>query len=78
MPRLFRDLAIARGDGSYERLLKSYARIDVLGLDDWGLAQISAPERRDLLEIREDRYTQELDGRRAAKSAARMQNADRF
>lgn len=37
VPRLFRDLAIARGDGSYERLLKSYARIDVLVLDDWGL-----------------------------------------
>ncbi len=33
VPRLFRDLAIARGDGSYERLLKSYARTDVLVLD---------------------------------------------
>jgi len=56
MPRLFRDLAIARGDGSYERLLKSYARTDVLVLDDWGLAQIGAQDRRDLLEILEDRY----------------------
>ena len=51
VPRLFRDLAIARGDGSYEKLLKSYARTDVLVLDDWGLAQIGAQERRDLLEI---------------------------
>ncbi len=56
VPRLFRDLAIARGDGSYEKLLRSYARTDVLVLDDWGLAQIGAPERRDLLEILEDRY----------------------
>ncbi len=56
VPRLFRDLAIARGDGSYEKLLKSYARTDVLVLDDWGLAQIGAPDRRDLLEILEDRY----------------------
>lgn len=56
VPRLFRDLAIARGDGSYEKLLRSYARTDVLVLDDWGLAQIGAQERRDLLEILEDRY----------------------
>ncbi len=56
VPRLFRDLAIARGDGSYEKLLKSYARTDVLVLDDWGLAQIGAQDRRDLLEILEDRY----------------------
>ena len=55
VPRLFRDLAIARGDGSYERLLKSYARIEVLVLDDWGLAPVNAQERRDLLEILEDR-----------------------
>ena len=49
-------LGAARGDGSYERLLKSYARIEVLVLDDWGLAPVSAQERRDLLEILEDRY----------------------
>ncbi len=56
IPRLFRDLAIARGDGSYERLMKSYARTDLIILDDWGLAPIGAAERRDLLEILEDRY----------------------
>ncbi len=56
VPRLFRDLAIARGDGSYEKLLKSYARTDVLVLDDWGLAHLGAQDRRDLLEILEDRY----------------------
>lgn len=56
VPRLFRDLTIARGDGSYERLLKSYARTDLLVLDDWGLAPLGAQERRDLLEILEERY----------------------
>jgi len=57
-PRLFRDLAIARGDGSFERLLRKYAKTDILILDDWGLAPIGAPERRDILEILEDRYGQ--------------------
>lgn len=56
VPRLFRDLAVARGDGSYERLLKAYARTDLLVLDDWGLVPLGAPERRDLLEILEERY----------------------
>ena len=56
MPRLFRQLTLARGDGSYEKLLKSFARTDLLVLDDWGLASIGAAERRDLLEILEDRY----------------------
>ena len=56
VPKLFRDLAIARGDGSYDRLLKSYARTDLIVLDDWGMAPIGGPERRDLLEILEDRY----------------------
>ena len=56
VPRLFRALAIARGDGSYEKLLKQYARTDLLVLDDWGLAPLGPTERRDLLEILEDRY----------------------
>jgi DNA replication protein DnaC len=56
LPRLLRSLAIARADGSYEKLLRSYARTDLLILDDWGLAPIGAAERRDLLEIIEDRY----------------------
>lgn len=56
VPRLFRELEVARGDGSYERLLKRFARTDLLVLDDWGLVPIGAAERRDLLEILEDRY----------------------
>lgn len=56
LPRLFRSLAVARGDGSYEKHLRSLARTDLLILDDWGLALIGPTERRDLLEILEDRY----------------------
>jgi DNA replication protein DnaC len=56
VPRLFRDLRIARGDGSYEKVLKGFARTDLLVLDDWGLAPVGATDRQDLLEIMEDRY----------------------
>ena len=54
--RLFHELALARADGSYVRVLTKLARLDVLIVDDWGLAPVQDPERRDLLEILEDRY----------------------
>jgi DNA replication protein DnaC len=56
VPRLFEALAIAKGDGRHARLLKSLAKIDVLILDDWGLGILAPTERRDLLEILEDRH----------------------
>lgn len=56
LPRLFDALALARGDGRHEKLLKSLARVDLLILDDWGLAPMTAERRRDLLEIMEDRH----------------------
>ncbi len=56
VPRLFEELALAHADGSYTRLLARFARADVLVLDDWGLAPLSDSDRRDLLEIVEDRY----------------------
>lgn len=56
LPRLFEELALARGDGRYPRFLKKLARVELLVLDDWGLAPLAAPERRDLLEIAEDRH----------------------
>ena len=49
-------LQLARGDGRHERLLRSLARVDLLILDDWGLAPMTAERRRDLLEIMEDRH----------------------
>lgn len=55
VPRLFEALAIAKGDGRHARLLKSLTKIDVLILDDWGLGIFAPTERRDLLEIVEDR-----------------------
>jgi DNA replication protein DnaC len=55
-PRLFDELALAHADGSYTRLLQRFAKVDVLVLDDWGLAPPIESERRDLLEILEDRY----------------------
>ena len=54
--RLLADLAIARADGTYPKLLASLAKTEVLVLDDFGLAKLSAENRRDLLEIIEDRH----------------------
>jgi DNA replication protein DnaC len=53
---MFEALTLARGDGRHERILKTIARMDVLIIDDWGLAVLTASERRDLLEILEDRH----------------------
>lgn len=56
VPRLFEALALARGDGRYGRLLKTIGRVQLLILDDWGLSALNPPERRDLLEILDDRH----------------------
>jgi DNA replication protein DnaC len=53
---LFRDLAMARADGSLRILLARLSRIDVLVIDDWAMSSLSEPERRDFWEICEDRY----------------------
>lgn len=55
-PRLLHDLAVARGDGSYGRMLIKLAKTNLLAIDDWLIAPLRDPERRDLLEIVEDRY----------------------
>ena len=56
LPRLLEDLEIARGDGRYLKLLKQLSKIEVLVLDDWGLARMTAPQQRDLLELLDDRH----------------------
>lgn len=56
LPRLFEELAVARGDGRYARLMTSLAKADVLILDDWGLALLDDERRRDLLEVLDERY----------------------
>jgi DNA replication protein DnaC len=56
VPRLLEMLALARGDGRYDRLLKTIGRVQLLILDDWGLAPLNGDQRRDLLEIVDDRH----------------------
>jgi DNA replication protein DnaC len=56
LPRVLHDIAIARGDGRYPKLLASLAKVDLLILDDWGMAALSADGTRDLLELIEERY----------------------
>jgi DNA replication protein DnaC len=56
LPRLLETMPIAKGEGTYPKLLNQLAKIDVLALDDWGLSGLNAEQRRDLLEILEDRH----------------------
>jgi DNA replication protein DnaC len=55
-PRLYQELTLAKADGTYARLLSRFARTDVLVIDDFALAPLTAEQRNDLLEIVEDRY----------------------
>jgi len=56
MTKLFEDLSLSKGDGRYLKLLSSFAKADLLVLDDYGLDQLSREQRHDLLEILEDRH----------------------
>src|ERR1700680_4524673 len=53
---LFRDLSMARADGSLRLLLAKLSRIALLVIDGWAMAPLSETERRDFWEICEDRY----------------------
>lgn len=53
--RLFADLAIARGEGRLTRLMATLERTRLLIIDDWGPEPLNAEQRRDLLEIIDDR-----------------------
>jgi len=55
-PRLFGDILASRGDGSYLKHLKKLAKADVLIIDDFGLNRLSDTDRKDFLEVIEDRY----------------------
>ncbi|MFB1485403.1 IS21-like element helper ATPase IstB [Corallococcus sp. RDP092CA] len=55
-PRLLEELALAHAEGSFAAFLSRLARVDVLVIDDWALAPIKDGERRDMLEVFEDRY----------------------
>jgi DNA replication protein DnaC len=55
-PKLYYELAVSRGDGSYGNLINKLARTQILVIDDLGLAPMTDSERRDLLEVIEDRH----------------------
>jgi DNA replication protein DnaC len=56
VPRLFADLELAHGDGRFSKLFRQLTRAGLLILDDWGPDRLTASQRRDLMEIVEDRY----------------------
>ena len=56
VPRLLDELVLARADGRLPRLMATWARVDVLVLDDLGLQPVPAPRAADLLEVIEDRH----------------------
>jgi DNA replication protein DnaC len=55
-PILFQDLAVAKGDGRYRKMLTSISKKDLIVLDDFALAPLTDEQRRDLLEVIEQRY----------------------
>ena len=56
LPRLLQNLEIAKGDGRYGKMLKSFAKTNLLVIDDWGLKKLIKEQSHDLLEIFEDRH----------------------
>ncbi len=56
LPRLFEQLSLAHGDGRFPKLMATFAKTDLIILDDWGLAKLTAEQRRDLLELLDDRH----------------------
>lgn len=56
VPRLFADLDLAHGDGRFARLFRMLVKVDLLVMDDFGPDRLSASQRRDLMEIIEDRH----------------------
>jgi DNA replication protein DnaC len=56
LPRLLMEIAIARGDGSYHKLMEKLAKTDLLVIDVWGMAELTGEQKQDLLELIEDRH----------------------
>jgi len=56
VPKLFRELAIAKADGSYNKYITRLSKFDVLVLDDWGISSLNLEEARDFFEIVEERH----------------------
>lgn len=58
LPRLWNELKVAKASGAYNQWLAQLAKVDILILDDWGIVPPDHEQRRDLLEILDDRYQQ--------------------
>lgn len=56
IPKMFAELEMGRADGRYPRLFRALVKPNLLILDDWGPDRLNADQRRDLMEIVEDRY----------------------
>lgn len=56
LPDLLNELAVARGEGIYKRVMKQYKKVNLLILDEWLLMPLTVTEARDLLEIVEARH----------------------
>lgn len=56
LPRLWHDLKVAKADGTFSKWLSQLSKIDIIILDDWGLTPLEDEQKRDLLEILDDRY----------------------
>ncbi|GAB6180380.1 hypothetical protein JCM14036_16990 [Desulfotomaculum defluvii] len=56
LPDLIDELAIARGEGIFQKVIKQYKKFNLLILDEWLLTPLKGPEARDLLEIVESRH----------------------
>ena len=67
LTQLIEDMALARADGSYPKLMSRLQKTDLLAIDDYGMAPLNQTERRDLLEVTEDR-----SGRRATLLASQL------
>lgn len=57
LSRLLQEIVMAKADGSYTKMVRSLLKADLLILDDWGLAPMSVPESRDLLDMIDDRFS---------------------
>jgi DNA replication protein DnaC len=57
MSKLFQDIVCSKGDGSYGKLANHLTKVDLLILDDWGLAPVGVSESRELLDILDDRVS---------------------
>lgn len=58
LPWLLEELGLAYGNGRFAKLMSNYTKTDLLILDDWSLAPFTAEQRRDMLELLDDRYGQ--------------------